>query len=117
MARGESTLPPVPNYSFNPGANVSTGPAEVVARQQEQQMQQNQMSQENVLRTTQMASQLVQSFVEMSKQRQQRDAIAAYTAFDPNKPSISTDQSGNMSAIPQGQTPQGQALQRQLLAR
>ncbi len=117
MPRGDSTLPPIPNYSFNPGANVSTGPADVVARQQEQQMQQNQTSEQSILRTTQMASQLVQSFVEMSKQRQQKDAIAAYAAFDPNKPQVQTDQSGIMSAAPQGQTLQGQQLQRQLLAK
>ncbi len=117
MPRGDSTLPPVPNYSFNPGANVDTGPAQIALQKQKQVFTQQQADQDTILKTTQMASQLVQSFVEASKKRQQEDAIRAYAAFDPNRPQVTTSSNGDMTAVPQGQTPEGQGMQRQLLAR
>lgn len=77
-------------------------------------------------------SQLVQSFVEQAKYRQQKDAVQALADFNPNQPvtkAIESTVPGPESAGPGtlpgttyqqttlGQTPEGQDLKRQLLAR
>lgn len=117
MARQESGLPPVPNYSFNPGPAVDSGPAQVALQRNAQEMQQNQQTQSNILRTVQMASELAQSFVEASKMRQQRDALKAYAAFNPNQqvarmePGATTPTQTSL-----GQTPEGQSLQHRLFS-
>lgn len=79
------TPPAAPNFNFNPGPAISTGPAEVALQRQQLQLQQNQQNSDNILRTVKMASDLAQSFVEASKMRQQKDAIAAYAAMQPNQ--------------------------------
>lgn len=83
-------LPPIPNYSFNPGPATPTGPAEVVARKQQQQMQQDQASMQTIMQTAKAASELAQSFVDASIKRQQRNVILAYgaTLGDVNKAKV-----------------------------
>ncbi len=89
LPKFESTLkgnsPTAPAFTMQNAPNVDTGPAQTALAQQAAQAKQNQQSQENILHTVKMASDLAQAFVEMSKQRQQNDAIKAYAALQPNK--------------------------------
>lgn len=85
MARPESSLPPMPDYSFK-AQPVDTGPAQLALQKQAQERQQQQQGLDNTLKTVQMASELAQSFVEMSKARQQKDAIKAYAMFKKKSP-------------------------------
>lgn len=112
-----------PDYDFKPDTGLIQAYTNATQQKTQNDVSQQQSQTANIMKTVEMASQLAQTFVEQSKQRQQIDAVKAYASFNPNqKVSRATPlpegQHGpmNIEQTTLGATPEGKQQQLRLLA-